>query len=537
MKKRILCLFLTVLMVLSATVVASAIGETATNPEPVALTLDLAAAQADTENYGKTAQNSVYLPSAANYKVRCTLDMSTVRETFEKVEALKTASGADAGLVAKFNQIMTTGTFTVTVDYANATVPATVTLPGETAQYFKITNTDTSAAGKAVITIETKDGGLTTDDLRNGALNDITVTISGIRTTMFDTPATVSVSVVGTSHSTRGGSTNQYYAYSTNTDTVTMTTTKTSSGTGTGDGGGVTRKYTLTFDVDGDTSLVSSIRRDEDTELKTADFKIPHKDGYTFKGWFLDKAMTEKVGETIKLTKNMTVYGGFEKIGGASAEISGKLETVDHFAYVSGYPDGTVRPEANITREETAMMFYRLLTVTYRASVASKTNNFGDVAAERWSNDAISTLVNAGILSGYPDGSFNPGAAITRAEFATLVTRFVGIDETATHSFTDLGGHWAEKYVATAVKLGWIAGYDDGTFRPDGKITRAEAMTLVNRMLYRFVNEAGQHNDAVKWPDNTDNKWYYFAVQEATNGHDYGRQDDGVYENWTGLKK
>ena len=247
--------------------------------------------------------------------------------------------------------------------------------------------------------------------------------------------------------------------------------------------------------------------------------------------------MTEKVGETITLTKNMTVYGGFEKVGGASEEISGKLETVDHFAYVSGYPDGTVRPEANITREETAMMFYRLLTEAYRANVASKTNNFDDVAAERWSNDAISTLVNAGILSGYPDGNFNPGAAITRAEFATLVTRFVGIDETATHSFTDLSGHWAEKYVATAVKLGWIAGYDDGTFRPDGKITRAEAMTLVNRILYRYVNGAGQHNDAVKWPDNTEAKWYYFAVQEATNAHDYNRQDDGVYENWTGLRK
>ena len=117
------------------------------------------------------------------------------------------------------------------------------------------------------------------------------------------------------------------------------------------------------------------------------------------------------------------------------------------------------------------------------------------------------------------------------------MTRFVGIDETATHSFTDLSGHWAEKYVATAVKLGWIAGYDDGTFRPDGKITRAEAMTLVNRILYRYVNGAGQHNDAVKWPDNTEAKWYYFAVQEATNGHDYNRQDDGVYENWTGLRK
>ena len=111
------------------------------------------------------------------------------------------------------------------------------------------------------------------------------------------------------------------------------------------------------------------------------------------------------------------------------------------------------------------------------------------------------------------------------------------MDETATQNFTDLNGHWAAKYVATAVKLGWIAGYDDGTFRPDGKITRAEAMTLVNRILYRYVNEAGQHADTVKWPDNTSAKWYYYAVQEATNGHDYSRQEDGVNETWTGLKK
>lgn len=534
MKKRILCLFLAVLMVLSTTVAVSAIGESAANPEPMALTLDLEAARADADSFGKSAERWETDLSAATFKVRCTLQMAPVKETFAKIEAAKTASGVDADVVAKFNEFKTTGTFTVTVTYAGATVPTAVTLPEETAEYYKITGTDTTAAGTAVITIETKDGGLSNDDLRGGALEDIVLTVSGVRAEAFGTPATVSVSVTGNSKSTRGGSTEQHYAYTTNTDTVEMTAKKASSGTGPAP---ASDKYTLTFDVDGDTSLVSSIRRDEGTELSTADFKIPHKDGYTFKGWYLDKAMTEKVGETVKLTKNMTVYGGFEKVGGPSAEVSGKLETVDHFAYVSGYPDGTVRPEANITREETAMMFYRLLTATYRASVESKTNNFSDVAADRWSNDAISTLVNAGILSGYPDGTFNPSAPITRAEFATLVARIVGVDETAAQSFTDLGGHWAEKYVATAVKLGWIAGYDDGTFRPDGKITRAEAMTLVNRILYRYVNEAGQHTDAIKWPDNAAEKWYYYAVQEATNGHDYGRQDDGVYENWTGLKK
>lgn len=526
MKKRILSLILAVLMVLSVTVVASAESDT------VEVVTDLTIAGTSGNVYSKAAQSWASTIGAATFKMQCNVDLQPVRDAFAKYEATALRT-EDEVVIRKFNEMKTTGTFTVTIEYTDATIPAAVELPAETAQYYTITARDDSAAGKLVVTVATAHE-LTIDELKNGALNDITLSVGGISVSDFDVPATIKASMTGTSHTERGGDTKLDVTYNSAESAVTATAKKSSSGTGVSD---AKRRYTLTFDVDGDTTLVSSVRKEEGTELKTADFKILHKDGYTFKGWFLDKAMTEKVGETITLTKNMTVYGGFEKVGGASEEISGKLETVDHFAYVSGYPDGTVRPEANITREETAMMFYRLLTEAYRANVASKTNNFDDVAAERWSNDAISTLVNAGILSGYPDGNFNPDAAITRAEFATLVTRFVGIDETATHSFTDLSGHWAEKYVATAVKLGWIAGYDDGTFRPDGKITRAEAMTLVNRILYRYVNGAGQHNDAVKWPDNTEAKWYYFAVQEATNTHDYNRQDDGVYENWTGLRK
>ena len=525
MKKRILSLVLAVLMVLSVTVVASAESDT------VEVVTDLTIAATSGNVYGKTAQNWASTIGAATFKVQCKVDLQPVRDALAKYEetALRTE---DEVVIRKFNEMKTTGTFTVTIEYTDATVPAAAELPAETAQYYTITGRDDSTAGKLVVTIETAHA-LTVEELKNGALDDITVSVGGIGVSGHDVPATIKASLTGTSHTDRGGSTKLDVTYTSAASAVTATAKKPSSGTGPAE---EKTKYTLTFDVEGNTSKVASIRKTEGTVLKTADFQTPYKDGYTFKGWFLDKELTKAVEATLTLNADTTVYAAFVKTE-PSPVITGKLETVDHFAYVSGYPDGTVRPEANVTREETAMIFYRLLKDSYRATVESKTNNFSDVAADRWSNDAISTLVNAGIFSGYPDGTFNPSAAITRAEFATIVAKLAGVDETATQNFTDMNGHWASKYVATAVKLGWIAGYDDGTFRPDGKITRAEAMTLVNRILYRYVNEAGQHADTIKWPDNTSAKWYYYAVQEATNGHDYTRQDDGVNETWTGLKK
>lgn len=525
MKKRILSLILAVLMVLSVTVVASAESDT------VEVAADLTIAGTSGNVYGKTAQSWASTIGAATFKVQYKVDMQPVRDALAKYEETALRTG-DEVVIRKFNEMKTTGTFTVTIEYAGAMVPAAAELPAETAQYYTIKSRDDSAAGKLVVTVETAHE-LSVDELKNGALNDITVSVGGISVSAYDTPATITASLTGTSHTDRGGYTKLDVTYTGAPSAVTATAKKPSSGTGPAE---EKTKYTLTFDVDGNTSKIASVRKTKGTVLKTADFQTPYKDGYTFKGWFLDKELTKAVGATLTLNADTTVYAAFAKSEPLPV-IAEKLETIDHFAYVSGYPDGTVRPEANVTREETAMIFYRLLKSGYRATVESKTNNFSDVAADRWSNDAISTLVNAGIFSGYPDGTFNPSEAITRAEFATIVAKLAGVDETATQNFTDLNGHWAAKYVATAVKLGWIAGYDDGTFRPDGKITRAEAMTLVNRILYRYVNEAGQHADTIKWPDNTSAKWYYYAVQEATNGHDYSRQEDGVNETWTGLKK
>ncbi len=212
-----------------------------------------------------------------------------------------------------------------------------------------------------------------------------------------------------------------------------------------------------------------------------------------------------------------------------------ELEKLDHFAYVIGYPEGDVRPLNNITREEVAMIFYRLLTDESRNQLLSDTNPFTDMEGHGWSNRAISTLYSAGIIKGYPDGTFRPSAPISRAEFATIAAKFDKLELNNASKFTDIFGHWAEKYITSSENKGWIKGYPDMTFKPEQDITRAEAMTLINNVLGRTVPEENIHPDAMFWPDNPSSEWYHEAVMEATNSHDYIYEEDGD-ELWTGLK-
>jgi hypothetical protein len=212
-----------------------------------------------------------------------------------------------------------------------------------------------------------------------------------------------------------------------------------------------------------------------------------------------------------------------------------ELEKEDHFAYIIGYPEGDIRPMNNITREEVAMIFYRLLTDESRDALLTDANPFTDVEAGRWSNRAISTLFNADIISGYPDGTFRPSAPITRAEFATIAAKFDDLDLGSASKFTDIVGHWAEDYITSSENKGWIKGYPDMTFKPQQDITRAEAMTLINNVLERAVPAENIHPDAIFWPDISEDDWYYEAVMEATNSHDYTIEEDGD-ELWTGMK-
>ena len=300
-------------------------------------------------------------------------------------------------------------------------------------------------------------------------------------------------------------------------------------------GGGGVSKYSLTYETDGG----SAVDRETYTRNATVKLtKVPKKEGYIFEGWYLDKELTQRVTE-VKMTKNTTVYAGWVVDNGLSGNgyaTPEMLNGVDHFAYVVGYPDGTVRPNDNITRAEVTTIFFRLLKEAEREKALTSSNGFADVNEDDWYNTAVSTMANIGNINGRTADSFVPNAYITRAEFAAICARFVEAEFESANKFADVAGHWAEKEICEAAEYGWIRGYEDNTFKPDQFITRAEAMTMINRVLNRVPETSEDLHHAMKiWSDNSDESaWYYIPVQEATNGHNY-EKDNNIYEKHTEL--
>ena len=246
-----------------------------------------------------------------------------------------------------------------------------------------------------------------------------------------------------------------------------------------------------------------------------------------------------------KLTNEPIVFHNTYNTGNATIIIPPDerptLNTDDHYAYVMGYPDGTVHPMGNITRAEVATIFFRLLTDDSRAQFWATTNAYSDVKSGDWFNNAVSTLSNAGIISGYPDGTFRPNAPITRAEMAKVVALFAKLDKSE-DLFNDIAGHWAEAYIRLAAGNGWIAGYPDGSFKPQQNITRAETMTMINRVLDRVPSVESHllpYNVMLTFPDCQSGQWYYIAVQEATNSHTYERAVTEKHgdEQWIALRE
>ncbi|MDP4117837.1 MAG: S-layer homology domain-containing protein [Bacillota bacterium] len=300
-----------------------------------------------------------------------------------------------------------------------------------------------------------------------------------------------------------------------------------------GGGGGVSDLVNVKFDIDGDTSLVKLVSGSDPFSVDLNKITVPDKVGYKFKGWYKDKAMTQLAPVDFQTSVTTTLYGTYVK-----TEVPPQLESVIHFAYVIGYPDGSVKPENNISREEIATIFYRLLTDATKDKIVTGTNNFSDMELSRWSNKAVLTMAAGGYIKGYEDGSFKPEDYITRAEFATIASRFLEENDSVNNTkLTDINGHWAEKYIKQVADSGWITGYEDGTFRPDAYITRAEAMTIINRILNRHINEEGLSKDAKQWSDNLPSAWYYYDVLEATNAHDYKREENETYETWTSINE
>ena len=293
-----------------------------------------------------------------------------------------------------------------------------------------------------------------------------------------------------------------------------------------GGGGGTTTRYTLHYESNGGTEYDSE-RYTRNTEVRLE--KVPVREGYTFTGWYADKDLTEKIS-TIKMTSNKTVYAGWEATG-----VPDWLNGADHFAYIIGDDEGYVRPLANVTRAETAAIFFRLLKEDVREEYLTDRSGFADVEQGAWYNKAVSTMAALGVVKGYTEDTFAPHEAITRAEFAAICARFDTGTSDGESSFTDISGHWAESEIRRAAQLGWIQGDPDGRFRPNAPITRAEAMTIINRVLNRLPEEKEDLLEGMKeWPDALPGAWYYLAVQEATNSHAYERKGE-VYERWSAL--
>ena len=288
---------------------------------------------------------------------------------------------------------------------------------------------------------------------------------------------------------------------------------------------------TVTFDPNGGTlNDDETITHRDSVTVKFDEVIPPSREGYEFTGWAYDRVGSTPAEGEVTVVEDTTFYAQWVNV-----KAPDQLNSEDHEAYVIGYPDGTVRPEANITRAEVTTIFYRLLKDEVRDSIFTTANNYPDVAADFWASKAISTMSNGKYIMGDDTGMFRPDDAITRAEFAAIATRFLSDTNVEGYesTFTDISGHWAENAIKLGASVGWIAGYDDGTFKPEQYITRAEAMTIINRVLVRYVDEAGLVDGYVKWPDNSAAQWYYYNVIEATNSHDYEREANKHLEKWT----
>lgn len=214
-------------------------------------------------------------------------------------------------------------------------------------------------------------------------------------------------------------------------------------------------------------------------------------------------------------------------------EYTPTLNTADHYAYIIGYTDRTVRPNSALTRAELATILYRLLSTESREIFYTESNNYSDVDADAWYNVEVSTMTAAGVLNGYPDGSFKPDAPITRAELVSVMVTFFTEIEPVDPEFIDTVGHWADEIIEAAYAEGLIEGYDDGSFKPDQSVTRAEAIKVINVVLGRDLVAGELCDDMIVWKDNMDtDAWYYYAIQEATNSHTYLITD---HESWTGI--
>ena len=309
------------------------------------------------------------------------------------------------------------------------------------------------------------------------------------------------------------GATFALYQYSSDGKTVNRTTATTSRN---GSESGIALFSVDSITGNGGDWYYVEVTAPEGYVLDSTEHKITKNDFYTSQSAAIRKA------ETVRNYRSST---------------PNVLNDTDHFAYVIGYKDGLVKPYGLITRAETTTIFFRLLKDSVRDGNLLTSNTYTDVPDNYWANTAISTMTGLGFVQGRSTTTFDPQSPITRAQFAAICARFDTGTSSGTQTFSDISGHWAEKYIQRAAELGWIKGFEDGTFRPDTYITRAQAMTMINRVLNRIPEEESDLLTGMNvWPDCNPGDWFYLAVQEATNSHDF-KHKAGNYEIWTGMNK
>lgn len=298
-------------------------------------------------------------------------------------------------------------------------------------------------------------------------------------------------------------------------------------------GGGGSTTYTLSYVTNGGKAIPSESKNNSWVKAYK-DLPIPTRVGYRFDAWYTDAKLTKEVTGDVKVnSRQVTLYAGW-----TASTVPEMLNGDDHYSYIKGYTDGMIHPNTPVTRAQVATILFRLLDEDLREKYLTETNTFRDVNADHWANTAVSTMAKMGVFRGRTLTRFDPDAPITRGEFAAVCARLDKTQVQVTNSFTDLNGYWAKQEILRAAALGWVQGYEDGSYRPNARITRAQVITMINRVLCRMPEKSADLlSGMTTWKDCTESDWFYLAVQEATNSHDFQRKPNSIYERWAALRK
>ena len=369
-----------------------------------------------------------------------------------------------------------------------------------------------------------------TFDANGGTVAPTSKTITKGSTLTLPTPVLSGYSFDGWfTEKTGGTQVNAGATFDKDTTLYAHWTKKSSSG-----GGGSSSRdydYTLRYVTNGGKSIASETKSKRWTK-DYEDLPMPTRAGYRFDGWYYDSALKNEVTGDVKVnSRTVTLYAGW--IG---SSVPDSLNGEDHFAYVQGYADGTVRPNTPVTRAQVATILFRLLDESVRKEYLTENNTFTDVASNYWANTAISTMANMGVFKGRTADRFDPNAPITRGEFAAVCARFDDSKVKTTETYSDINGYWAANEILRAAALGWVQGYQDGSYRPNNSITRAQVVTMINRVLCRIPEEnADLLKGMSSFTDCAEDDWCYLAIQEATNSHGYKTKSGSIHEKWTDL--